>query len=337
MKLNKLFAGVLAAAMMMSVGVSAMAATANSSATNGTGWNDDESITVTKKYVLANDGTTNPEETFGFSDVTFVGVTDAGVGAVEWANEEGHLPTIDSVKFEEGDATKAGASKTATITLPTYEYIGVYEYKFNEVTPDTPTAGVTYHNDEIKLIVTVIQGANGKVRVAAVHTEKTGDKSDVFVNTYTANTLTVSKEVAGTKGDRNADFTFTVKFEAPEGKMWENLISTSATAVEGQENTYTFTLKHGDSMSFGNIPEGVKYTITETAVTGYTTKINNNDSTGVHTSAMDADGETVEYLNIAGDYNPDTGVILDNAPYILMLAVVAGGVFFMVAKKRREE
>lgn len=35
--------------------------------------------------------------------------------------------------------------------------------------------------------------------------------------------------------------------------------------------------------------------------------------------------------------NVDTGVILDNAPYILMLAVVAGGAMMLVIKKRREE
>ena len=33
----------------------------------------------------------------------------------------------------------------------------------------------------------------------------------------------------------------------------------------------------------------------------------------------------------------DTGVILDNAPYILMLTVVAAGAMTLVIKKRREE
>ena len=35
--------------------------------------------------------------------------------------------------------------------------------------------------------------------------------------------------------------------------------------------------------------------------------------------------------------NVDTGVILDNAPYMLMLAVVAGAAMTLVIKKRREE
>lgn len=41
--------------------------------------------------------------------------------------------------------------------------------------------------------------------------------------------------------------------------------------------------------------------------------------------------------NQRGDDTIDTGVILDNAPYILMLAVVAGGAMTLVIKKRREE
>ena len=44
-----------------------------------------------------------------------------------------------------------------------------------------------------------------------------------------------------------------------------------------------------------------------------------------------------EVTNTWGDDEIDTGVILDNAPYILMLAVVAGAAMTLVIKKRREE
>lgn len=44
----------------------------------------------------------------------------------------------------------------------------------------------------------------------------------------------------------------------------------------------------------------------------------------------------VEVINTKGDVI-DTGVILDNAPYMLMLAVVAAGAMTLVIKKRREE
>ena len=45
----------------------------------------------------------------------------------------------------------------------------------------------------------------------------------------------------------------------------------------------------------------------------------------------------IAFTNTLGNTVIDTGVILDNAPYMLMLAVVAGGAMTLVIKKRREE
>ena len=45
---------------------------------------------------------------------------------------------------------------------------------------------------------------------------------------------------------------------------------------------------------------------------------------------------SVEFIN-KSTVNVDTGVILDNAPYIALLTFVAAGAVFMVIKKRREE
>lgn len=49
------------------------------------------------------------------------------------------------------------------------------------------------------------------------------------------------------------------------------------------------------------------------------------------------DVKSTTITNKRGDDTIDTGVILDNAPYILMLAVVAGAAMTLVIKKRREE
>lgn len=92
----------------------------------------------------------------------------------------------------EGAATASGITKDITIELPTYEKVGVYEYTLHEVNRNN--AGVTYYENNIKLVVTVIQGENGKLRIAAVHTEAAnGEKSDTFENTYSANSLPVKK------------------------------------------------------------------------------------------------------------------------------------------------
>ena len=82
------------------------------------------------------------------------------------------------------------------------------------------------------------------------------------------------------------------------------------------------------------------YTVTEADYTGdkggylKPTPAYSEDS-GTH-NTIDTASETLTITNTkTGDV--DTGVILDNAPYILMLAVVAGGAMTLVIKKRREE
>lgn len=66
-------------------------------------------------------------------------------------------------------------------------------------------------------------------------------------------------------------------------------------------------------------------------------------------TAVDADGDAVAYdSGIKVDNNriivtnratliPDTGVLLDTLPYIVILAVVAGGVALLMLRKRRKE
>lgn len=336
MKLNKLFAGVLAAAMMMSVGVSAMAATVSQPDQSGN-YTDMSTVTLKKTYAATNTGTTSPEETFKFSAITLERIENGGANA----SSQSAVPTIADVTYSAGEAGSSTATKDITITLPAYSAVGVYHYKFTETAGDT--AGVDYRSDEIKLVVTVIE-QNGKKRVAAVHTESTGNKSDIFTNTYSAGSLTVGKTVAGFFGDQDTEFEMTVTFNAPANKTVKSDITvgtgeskqTVVAAGEGWtgEKTYDFKLSHDHSITFDNIPYGVTYTVVEKDYTseGYQAAGYDSNKTGT----INAASVSTTITNTKSG-TVDTGVILDNAPYILMLAVVAGGAFFMVAKKRREE
>ena len=82
--------------------------------------------------------------------------------------------------------------------------------------------------------------------------------------------LTVQKEVTGTGGDTNKAFNFTVTLKPDSG----------AEAVNGEygdmifeENTATFTLKHGESKTAEKLPADIQYTVTEREANqdGYTT------------------------------------------------------------------
>lgn len=301
-------------------------------------YTDMQTVTLTKEYKLTNGGTVSPAETFSFSELTCTGVTDAGVDVTE---KNAPVPTIGSVSYSAGEAGSNTAKKTITITLPNYTAVGVYTYTFNETAGNT--AGVTYREDAIKLVVTVIE-QNGKTRVAAVHTEEDGQaKSGSFDNTYSAGSLTVGKTVTGLLGDKQKEFTVKVTFTAPEGKT----VNSNITYMDGNEEktiaatawvngvaTAEITLKHDESVTFNNIPYGVTYTVVENDYTGE----NGGYDVAAYTytdegKIIDSNSDTVTITNSKGG-TVDAGVIVDSLPYVLMLAVVCAGLFVLVSKKR---
>lgn len=222
----------------------------------------------------------SPAETFKY-EIAYVGVTDQGYDYSEaWALA--NLPTVGTATFEEGAAGVDGKNtQEVTITLPTYDCVGIYEYEITEVVGNT--AGVKYNEDPIKLFVTVIE-ENGVHRVAAVHTEENGEygsagKSDEFNNEYCAGTLDITKEVTGNLGDLHKPFEIDVTFTAPQGLVVKAPITytvagdkeqktITADAMADGTETVTIALKHDESATFTNLPTGVTYTVVEHDYTG---------------------------------------------------------------------
>lgn len=315
---KKLFAFLLAAVTMLCVSMTALA--------EGQ-YTDEGSVTITKKYVATNAGTTSPAETFTLTQVGEGRVTNGDAVSAP------ALGTITGAAFQEGAATAAGATAQITVNLPAYTTVGVYEYILREVAGTT--AGVAYTDQDIRLVVTVIQGADGKLRVAGVHTEDEGQqKTDVITNTYSAGTLSVSKTVAGNLGDQDKYFTFQVTLSGQEGKTYSD--SYAVTGGSNDQNpdsvrvgeTATFQLKHGDTISIANLPYGVSYTVIETAADGYTTT-----KTG-DTGSINAASQTAAFTNTKTG-TVDTGINLDSIPYILVFAGVIVIAAILVIRKRR--
>lgn len=289
----------------------------------------DGTVTIHKVYKLENAGTTSPEETFTLEQVGDGTVTDGE------ATSAPHLGTITGAAYEEGAATVSGTTGDITVALPEYTNVGVYEYTLKEVAGTT--AGVAYYPDDIRLVVTVVNDNNGKLRIAAVHTESTGKtKSDNFPNTYKAGELDVSKTVTGNLGDKNKYFEFKVTLTGEAGKTYRD--SYAVTGGSNTENPSTikigeetrFLLKHDETIHIENLPYNVTYTVTETAVDGYTTT-----KTG-DTGTINAADQTAAFTNTKTG-SIDTGVVLNNMPYILVLAVLAAGVVVFIIRKRRED
>lgn len=290
-------------------------------ATPTTDLTDHEAVKIKKVYKLEGAGT-SPVETFTLKQVGDGTVTNGE------ATSAPALGTITGAAFAAGAATANGATGEITVALPEYTSVGVYEYTLQEVAGTT--AGVVYYGKTIKLVVTVVNGTDGNIRVAAVHTESEDEvKSDKFENTYSAGTLTVKKTVTGNLGDKNKEFDFTVTFAAPEGKNWTPAIGASegATMVEDNPMSYTFKLKHDAMATFGNLPAGVTYTVTETPVDGYTT--NNIEQKGTIVAGLNE----VTFINEKSG-TIDTGVTTENLPYVLLIGfVVLAGAALLIKRK----
>ncbi len=74
--------------------------------------------------------------------------------------------------------------------------------------------------------------------------------------------LSVTKTVTGSQGDKTKDFEFTVKLEdeTVNGKYGDMTFT---------DGVATFTLKHGETKTANGLPKDVKYTVTETDNNGY--------------------------------------------------------------------
>lgn len=156
--------------------------------------------------------------------------------------------------------------------------------------------------------------------------------------------LTVSKTVTGKLGDTNKAFTFTItKADGTAANITDTNIEISEAdraKVEWKGNGQ-FTLKDGASIIFKNLPSG-EYKIVEEDYTGEKYETSYVVDSGTSTDGQEATvtiGTDAKQINFTNHrtLEPDLGVLLDTLPYIVILAVVAGGVALLMLRKHRKE
>lgn len=352
MKLKKFFAGVLAAAMMLTVG--ATAAFADTISVPGNDYKgakmftaDDPKLELTKELHVAS-GTA--PDTMKFDFTVKSGATTVATPSV----------TFNKADNADGAAFTAGNTYSRKVTINLKEILGdnktqVGTYNYTITENDTTIPGITKDNKTVKMTVTVVNKesdnlseSTGYGYIVALRNNGDSQKSDgKFTNTYNAYDLTVKKVVKGNFADLKDKFTFVITLDKANG-MDNNYANATVTSTNAENNdsawTWTadgkaqkeVTLTHNQTATISNLPVGVTYTVTEKGADAkdwiYTTDGQIKDKT-----AIKADKNEVTITN-EHEGTPDMGVVLDNAPYIAMLAIVAiGGVALMLNKRRRDE
>lgn len=369
MKLKKFFAGVLAAAMMLTVGATSAFAAGTQPGSKITPNEGKAMVTLTKQLTVKN-GVAPSGMKFTFEIAP--GTADAVNHVVAGEVAEG----FQSLSVTMTPA--AGQTYTANPNTPyTAEFsfdlvkllgknstkLGKYAYTITEVDPQLP--GITKDNDALNMVVSVVNadkdnpdGSHYAYYVALRKGTATEKAEGKFNNDYETNSLTLSKKVKGNFGDLGETFTFYVTFNKGDAtKDYTDILfdkhgdgititekngGAAATALTYGKD-YAVTLKHGQDVQFTNIPNGVTYTIAEDTTKAdwqYTVSLESNPSVALSNATTEGTVSETATVTFINDHQgtPDMGVVLDNAPYIAMLAIVAiGGVALMLNKRRRDE
>lgn len=202
---------------------------------------------------------------------------------------------------------------------------------------------------------TLVDGAEGVTAGSVTMNKEHSNQSITFSNFYKKNTtdVTISKIVTGLMGDTHKDFAFRITGLEGKGVTLEN----------NNGDLSNFTLTHNGSVTLKNVPMGTVFAVVETLgvdsgyetkATGYDTAVTDADRTFYYKlvlkdgqqvlMACDANGNNEKEQNELAitvtnhcTLKPDTGVLLDTLPYIVILAVVAGGVALLMLRKHRKE
>lgn len=170
--------------------------------------------------------------------------------------------------------------------------------------------------------------------------------------------FTLKKIVAGENVNNDEKFEFTLTVTKPEGthskdeefsyKIASANADTSAKTKVKYGTAFKVSLKHGERLVFGKVLLGSKVKVEETDAKGYISTVNTDsklNGTAVTLDDLKADATNQKVIGEEGDnfvtftntQQTAVGFILNNLPFIVLVAFAGFGILFFVKNKKDKD
>lgn len=280
-------------------------------------------------------------------------------------------PTIGSAEFTYTDTIPGNKLVTKDVTVNfdavTFPTAGIYRYVITETDP--VVAGLATSKDDntiyLDVYVTNVAGACAityyqmSTSDAAPTYAKDNNKTPTYtakftedIDTYTTYTLTVTKNVEGAMADMTQKFSIDVDFtdlsagtkvtvggvQTADGASADGALSVSKSLGDNESMTITGVPADAVYTVVENLSSNEAYTVTykidsaDSAVEATYANTNNGEYTTANQQDMDANNHTVTVINTKNAVNP-TGIIMNVAPYALMVVIALAGVVVFLRKR----
>lgn len=272
----------------------------------------------------------------------------------------------DAGKYEY-TVTETGASPAITDTKHQTMIMSQAEY-----TMDVYVSNAGNGCEISNIIVNKTKNDEGNAATGKVDISDTKNNGFNFTNTYVQEagtgtdptnpdstydkdgSLNVTKAINANGGTVDADkeFAFTATFTFPKGTDANTLggvkgVDGNKITING-DGTYKFTLQASKNMKFTGVPVGTQISVAESATPNYRGSAESvfNGQTQTQVSASKYNeaitvkntlGQKQNKVDVTNTYNyvPTTGIIMNNLPYVLMIALCGAALMAFVAFKRR--
>ena len=258
--------------------------------------------------------------------------------------------------------------KTLTIVWSdvTFKQPGSYYWKITKIADPAASADTNHtNNNETLYIYAVVnddETSSTKLSLSStgfgfknIAGNISNQKFNTINDTYNSDPVdfTIAKTVTGEIGSKDRYFKFVVTIDIPDyiAAKWytvsgdydesgtdifeysdfTNPSKTQKHLIPANPTSFTIYLKHGQNLTFNDLPDGTVYSIAETTPDGYTSTY--AVSTGDTSRTLNRD-TTVTYTNTATD--TPTGLILETAAPVVGLLLGAAFLAIVAASRKKK-